>query len=273
MLYLVSTPIGNLSELTKRAVEVLSSADFVYSEDTRHSLVLLNHYQIKAKLVSYQKFNERERAIEIVEKLKEGKTIALISDAGTPLISDPGNILIKELIKNELPFTHISGACALVSALVLSGLSTQKFYFAGFLPEKQKDKKELIEEIRNLKSTLVFYVAVHDVEKTLSFLFEQLGSRKFSLVRELTKKFEEVIRGKLGEEINFTKKGEFVLVVEGKTENENETKSIPELYENYLQQGLDKKAAMKEVAKAKGISKSEIYQHLVKLEEKSNVKK
>jgi len=262
MLYLVSTPIGNLSELTPRAVEVLSTADFIYCEDTRHSTILLKHYQIKAKLISYQKFNEKERSNEIVEKLKDGKTIALITDAGTPLISDPGGILIDELNKHNLKYTHISGACALVSALVLSGLNIQKFYFAGFLPEKQKDKKELIEEIKNLKATLVFYVAVHDVESTLLFLFEQLGSRNFSLARELTKKFEEVIRGTLGEKISFTSKGEFVLCVEGKLEKENTSSSITELYEKYLSYGMDKKTAMKETAKVKGISKSEIYKEI-----------
>jgi len=259
MLNIISTPIGNLSELSPRAVEILNSVDFVYCEDTRHSIVLLNHHGIKAKLVSYQRFNERERVQEIVEKLKEGKTLALISDAGTPLISDPGNILVEELVKNDLPFTHISGACALVSALVLSGLNIQKFYFAGFLPEKQKDKNELIEEVKNLKSTLVFYVAVHDIERTLTYFHEKLGSRKFALSRELTKKFEEVIRGTLGQDILITKKGEFVLVIEGKIESENVDKTIEELYQKFVDDGMDKKLAMKEVAKVKGVSKSEVY--------------
>ena len=197
----MATPIGNLKEITYRAVEVLSSSDFIYAEDTRHSAILLNEYGIKAPLISYQKFNERSRCAEIISKLKSGKTVSVISDAGMPLISDPGNILSAELVRENIEYSVVSGPCAAVNALVLSGLDTSSFYMAGFLPQKNSAKKAALDKIKNIEATLVFYCAPHDIKETLSLLYSALGERNVSVVREISKKLETVHRGILGEDI------------------------------------------------------------------------
>ena len=260
MLYIVATPIGNLGEITYRAVETLKSVDAVLCEDTRRTAILLNRYEIKKPLVSYQKFNEREKADYIIERLKNGENLALVSDAGMPVISDPGKVLIDELIKNELEYTVVSGPCALINAVVLSGLDASAFCMVGFLPEKKSERKKQLERFSSLDCTLIFYVAPHDAKETLEFLYSELGKRKVAIVREISKLHEEVVRGELGSTIEFTEKGEFVLVVEGaKNENPLLSLSVVEHIEKYIESGLSKKDAIKKVALDRGVAKSEIY--------------
>lgn len=261
MLYIVATPIGNLGEITYRAVEVLQQVDAVLCEDTRHTRVLLDRYGIKKPLVSYQKFNEREKADYIVGRLKNGENLALVSDAGMPVISDPGKVLLDEVIKEGLDYTVISGPCALVNAVILSGMDASAFCMTGFLPEKTADKKRHIARFRDLTATLIMYVPPHDARQTLDFLYGELGARKVALVREISKMHEEVVRGTLGDFPPFTEKGEFVLVIEGAKEKENELNelSVREHVDSYIMSGLDKKEAMKKTALDRKTSKSEIY--------------
>jgi len=261
MLYVVATPIGNIKEITYRAVETLKSVDAILCEDTRHSAILLREYGIDKPLISYQKFNERSRVDEVVLRLRNGENLALISDAGMPMISDPGHVLIDELVKNALEYTVISGPCAAINALVLSGLSTQNFVFVGFLPEKKVDKDRLLARFSDIPSTLIFYMPLSDADKVLEYLYEKLGDRRFSLCREISKRFEEVIRGRLGSVPEFTHKGEYVLVVEGAPDGEAELNALPikEHVAFYMDGGMDKKQAIKMVAKDRGVPKSEIY--------------
>ncbi len=261
MLYIIATPIGNLGEITYRAVQTLGEVDAILCEDTRRTAILLNHYGISKPLVSYQKFNEREKSAYIVERLKNGENLALVSDAGMPLVSDPGSVLLSSVIENGLDYTVVSGPCALVNAVVLSGLSVSSFCMAGFLPEKKSEREKYVKKFEDLQSTLIFYSPPHNVLSDLQFLFSALGNRKFSAVREISKLHEEVIRGTLGEIPEFTQKGEFVIVVEGAKEKENELNSltIVEHIDAYIAQGLTKKDAMKKVASDRNISKSEVY--------------
>jgi len=261
MLYFVTTPIGNSKEITLLAIETLQKVDMIYAEDVRHSLPLLKKYNIAAPVYEYQKFNEKKKAQEIIEILKDGANIALISDAGVPLFSDPGMVLVNELIANDLDYTVVGCPNAILSGLVLSGLPVQPFTFAGFLPPKNKDKEVLLAGLKNLTSTLVFFIAVHDVDKDIAFLAQNLGNRKASLVREISKKFESVTRFVLGEEIEIIKKGEFVLVVEGKKEEDKEItdETILKNLQELVQAGLDKKEAITFLAKELGIKKSEVY--------------
>ncbi len=260
MLYIVATPIGNLKDITLRAIEVLKEVDLIACEDTRHSLKLLSAYEIKKPLISYHKFNEKESAEKIVEKLKEGKNIALISDAGTPIVSDPGNILVKTLCENSLEFTVIPGACACVSALVLSGLDTARFCFLGFMPEKKSERGEFLEKYKTLDITLLFYSAPHDVEKDLMDVYSVFGDRRAVAVREITKLHEERIEFTLSSGLGKDAKGEFVIVVEGfKGKTYDENISPEEQIAIYVSQGFDKKDALKRVAKERGIKKSELY--------------
>lgn len=264
MLYFVGTPIGNLKDFSFRAVETLKNVDEIGCEDTRHSINLLNAYEIKKPLFSYHKFNERECGEKIIEKLKQGKNIAIITDAGMPVISDPGNILAKMLIESGLEFTTIPSGSAFTMALVMSGLPSDKFCFLGFLPEKQGERKEFLSEYKDFSGTLIFYSAPHDVVKDVNTLFENLGARKVALVREITKLHEEVIRFTLGEKVEIKELGEFVIVVEGankKAQNENLTNE--ELIELYINSGLDKKEALKKVAKERNIAKSELYKYTI----------
>ena len=211
MLYFVSTPIGNLGDMTFRAVEVLRFVDYIACEDTRHSLPLLNKYEIKKPLVSYQKFNERECSEKIIALLKEGKSVAVISDAGTPLLSDPGAVLARELINSGEPFTAVPGANAVLPALVLSGLDSSRFAFVGFLPEKEGDAQKLLESYQYLPSTLVFYSAPHDLKKTFARLYKGFGARKAVAVKELTKLYEKRFEFTLGEDCDIDERGEFVI--------------------------------------------------------------
>lgn len=262
MLYFVGTPIGNLKDISLRAIDVLKSVDEIACEDTRHSLGLLNAYDIKKPLFSYHKFNEKESGERIVAKLKEGKNIAVISDAGMPGVSDPGNVLVNMLMENGLEYTVIPGACAFISALVLSGLENGKFCFLGFLPEKNKDRLEFLQKYKGFDGTLIFYSAPHDVKKDVATLFEAFGDRKAVAVKEITKIHESVVRFNLKDGLGEEPKGEFVILVEGK-EEENSLLSLSEKehIEHYIKLGLDKKEALKKVAKERGVSKSALYKY------------
>ncbi|MBE5730556.1 MAG: 16S rRNA (cytidine(1402)-2'-O)-methyltransferase [Clostridiales bacterium] len=263
MLYIVGTPIGNIKEITLRAIEVLNAVDFIAAEDTRRTAILLNEYDIKKPMISYQKFNERSSAQKLIEILGQGKDVALVSDAGMPLISDPGQLLTQELIKNNLAYTVVGGPCALIDALLLSGLDASRFCMLGFLPEKKSDRDKLLADYSDVKCTLIFYSAVHNVDKDLSYLYEAYGSRSVAVVREISKLYEEVVRGKLGDVLEFVRKGEFVLVVEGAPERDYSELSVLEHYEMYVRNGLNKKDAIKKVASDRNVSKSEIYQIVV----------
>lgn len=269
MLYFVATPIGNLKEITYRAVEILAASDYIYCEDTRRSLILLNEYGIKAPLISYQKFNEKSRVSEIIEKLRAGKTVSVISDAGMPLISDPGSVLVKELVKNSLEFSVISGPCAAVNALVLSGLDTSAFYMAGFLPQKKSAARAALEKLKKIQSTLIFYAAPHDIAETLALLYESFGERRVSVAREISKKFETVYRGRLGEDLNITEKGEMVVVVDGAPEcaEYDERLTVRQHVDLLVSGGMCKKDAVKAVASARKLPKNEVYQATLDREE------
>ena len=239
MLYFVGTPIGNLKDMSFRAVEVLNSVDEIGCEDTRHSLPLLNHYGIKKPLFSYHKFNEKEVSEKITDKLKDGKNIAIITDAGMPVISDPGNVLVNVLIENGLEFTVIPGACAFVSALVLSGLSADKFCFLGFLPQKEGERKEFLEKYTNLDMTLIFYSAPHDLKKDVATLYSVFGERRAVTVKEITKLHETVNRFNLKDGVEEDQKGEFVILVDkGSEENPLLSLSEKEHIEYYINGGI-----------------------------------
>ena len=264
MLYFVATPIGNLKDISFRAVEVLKSVDAIACEDTRHSAVLLNSLEIKKPLFSYHKFNEKESGEKIIDRLKAGENIAVISDAGMPVISDPGNLLVKMLIENGLEFTVISGACAFLSALVLSGLDASKFAFLGFLPEKSGERKRFLEKYKNLDMTLIFYSAPHDVVKNVSGIYEVFGDRAAVAVREISKIHESVEFFNLKDGLKTEPRGEYVILVEGAKQNaEYESLSEEEHVEKYLKQGMDKKDAIKLVAKERGVPKSSLYKYTI----------
>ncbi len=264
MLYFVATPIGNLKDLSFRGVEVLNSVDEIGCEDTRHSLTLLNAYDIKKPLFSYHKFNEREAGEKIISKLLDGKDIAIISDAGMPLISDPGNILTKMLIENGLEFTVIPGACAFLSGLVLSGFTLDKFCFLGFLPDKKTERTSFLSKYKFLDMPLIFYSAPHDLKKDIADIYEVLGDREAVAVKEITKVHERADRFNLSSGYPFEPKGEYVLIVgAGETENECLKLSEKEHVERYILSGMDKKEAIKQVAKERGVSKSSLYKYIV----------
>lgn len=268
-LYLVATPIGNLEDITYRALKTLQEVDLIAAEDTRHSLRLLNHFEIKKPLISYFEHNKAKRGEEIISLLRGGKNIALVTDAGTPGISDPGEDLVRLAVENNINVTVIPGCTASVTALVLSGLPCRRFAFEGFLPHDKNERKKFLEKLRSEERTMVFYVSPHNCLNVLKETESILGDRKSALCRELTKKYEEVIRGQLSEiieklEANDNVRGEMVLVVEGATEQTGEKKdwlslSIDEHMDFYLKQGYEKKEAMKMVAKDRGISKREVY--------------
>lgn len=264
MLYFVGTPIGNLKDISLRAIEVLKEVDEIACEDTRHSLALLNAYEIKKPLTSYHKFNEKEAGEKLIEKLKNGKNIALITDAGMPVISDPGNILTDMLIENGLEFTVIPGASAFVCSLVLAGLDSARFCFLGFLPQKTSERKAFLEKYKNLDLTLIFYSAPHDVKKDVESLYNAFGDRRAVAVKEITKIHERVERFSLSEGLSSEPRGEYVILVEGsKNENENLALSEKEHLDLYIQQGMDKKEALKRVAKERGVSKSSLYKYTI----------
>lgn len=265
-LYIVATPIGNLKDITFRAVETLKNADIIACEDTRHSLALLNEYQISKPLMSFHKFNETAAAKKIIEKVKEGKNVAVISDAGTPAISDPGFLLVKEALNEGIKYTVIPGAAAFVNALVLSGFDASRFMFAGFLPQKNNQKQQLLKKLAGYDCTLIFYSAPHDVNKDIHSLFKAFGDRNFAAVAEITKIHERVIPGKLSQGISEQPRGEYTLIVEGCPQTENPLNSLTaeEHIKHYTDMGLSLMDAVKQTAKDKNVPKNEIYKYTIK---------
>lgn len=272
MIYFVATPIGNLKDITLRALEILNSVDIIACEDTRTSKVLLDKYDIKNKhLISYHKFNEQQSSDNIIKLENEGKNIAIISDAGMPGISDPGNILAKKLVENKIDFTIIPGANALTSALVLSGFDSRTFYFAGFLPEKNSDKDKLLSEISTLQSTLIFYISSHNIKKDVAYLYSQLGDRKACLVKELTKIYESKFYFNLSSMPEIDERGEFVLIIEGNNVQLNKDEmTIPEHVSFYINLGLTKNDAIKKVAKERNLAKNDVYKTVLELKDNRN---
>ena len=276
-IYLVATPIGNLSDISMRAIETLKNVDIIACEDTRNTIRLLNHFEIKGHLTSYHEYNKIDKAYELCEKVKEGNNIAFVSDAGMPAISDPGYELVDIAYKEGLEVTVVPGASAVVSALAISGISSRRFAFEGFLPADKNEKKEILTELSQESRTIILYEAPHRLLKTLKELFEYMGDRNIAIVREITKLHEEVLKGRLAEIISDYEsekvaiRGEYVLVIEGKSlleKKEERQKSFEEIsirehYEKYIAEGMDKKEAMKAVAKDRGIQKREVYKELL----------
>lgn len=271
-LYLVATPIGNLEDITLRALRILKEVDTILAEDTRKTLKLLNHFEIQKPLISFYRHNEGVKVNHIINMLNDGKVLALVSDAGTPAISDPGEDLVRACIENEIEIIPIPGAVAFVQGLIASGFDTTKFAFEGFLSINKRCRKERLEILKNEERTIVFYEAPHKLKRTLQDFKEAFGGdRRIVLAREITKIHEEMLRLTVDEAIAYYEenevKGEFVIVLEGVHKKEEIVEeTIKELMEQYLEEGYDKKEAMKLVAKKKGISKSEVYKELLKTE-------
>ena len=275
-LYLCATPIGNLQDMTERVLLTLKEVDLIAAEDTRNSIRLLRHFEIRTPMTSYHEYNKVEKAHYLVDQLLTGKNIALITDAGTPAISDPGEVLVAECQKAGVPVTSLPGCCACVTALTLSGLPTRRFCFEGFLPTDKKEKAFVLEELARETRTMILYEATHHLKRTLSELLETLGERRITLCRELTKKFETIMPTTLEGAADYYEenepKGEYVLVIEGKSRKEIEEEqqkswesmSIEEHMAFYEKQGIDRKSAMKKVAADRGVGKREIYQALLK---------
>ena len=275
-LYLCATPIGNLQDMTERVLLTLKEVDLIAAEDTRNSIRLLNHFEIRTPMTSYHEYNKVEKAHYLVDQLLTGKNIALITDAGTPAISDPGEVLVAECQKAGVPVTSLPGCCACITALTLSGLPTRRFCFEGFLPTDKKEKAFVLEELARETRTMILYEAPHHLKRTLSELLETLGERRITLCRELTKKFETIMPTTLEGAADYYEenepKGEYVLVIEGKSRKEIEEEqqkgwesmSIEEHMAFYEKQGIDRKSAMKKVAADRGVGKREIYQALLK---------
>lgn len=274
-LYLCATPIGNLEDISYRVLKALKEADLIAAEDTRNSLRLLNHFEIKTPMTSYHEYNKYDKAAVLIRDMAEGKNVALITDAGTPAISDPGEVLVRMCYEAGIEVTSLPGACACITALTLSGLSTRRFCFEGFLPSDKKERKVILEELSRETRTMIVYEAPHHLVKTLEELFDSVGNRNITICRELTKIYEEANRMKLEEAIAFYKenapRGECVLVIEGKSFEEIEAErkesfeemSLEEHMEQYTSQGIEKKEAMKLVAKDRGISKRDVYSLLL----------
>lgn len=273
-LYLCATPIGNLEDMTFRVIRTLKEVDLIAAEDTRNSIKLLNHFEIQTPMTSYHEYNKYEKGRKLVEKLQEGMNIALITDAGTPGISDPGEELVKMCYEAGVSVTSLPGAAACITALTISGLSTRRFAFEAFLPSDKKEREQILRELETETRTMILYEAPHRLVKTLKLLLEHLGNRKITVCRELTKRHETAFAATLEDAVAHyeanTPKGECVLVLEGKSREqmqEEERKqwedmTIEDHMEVYLKQGMDKKSAMKAVAKDRGVSKREIYQYL-----------
>lgn len=267
-LYIVATPIGNLEDITLRAINILKNVDIIAAEDTRHTLKLLNHFEISKPLISYHRHNEDTKTEILIKELINGKDIALVSDAGTPGICDPGEEIIKECIEQNIEVIPIPGACAMINALICSGISTKEFIFIGFLPLNKKLRKEKVEEIQKANKTLILYEAPHKLESTLKDLKPILEDRKIVLAREITKIHEEFIRGDIDFLIEKSKeiKGEIVLIIEAnnkKEENKLLDLSLEEHYKYYENQGLEKKEIIKKIAKDRNVNKNEIYKNFI----------
>ena len=276
MLYICGTPIGNLEDMTYRVVRVLSEVDLIAAEDTRQSVKLLNHFDIKTPLTSYYEHNKDVKGSQLIKLLQEGKDIALVTDAGMPGISDPGEDLIKLCYENNVPVTVVPGPTAVVTALVLSGLNSRSYIFEGFLPRNKKQRAEVLERLVDESRTTVFYEAPHHLVDTLDSIYKTVGDRNIAVARELTKKHETVNRGAVGEVLEYFKenepKGEFVLVLEGKDKEKIkedkiasfEEMTIEEHFNMYIEQGMSEKDAMKQVAKDRGIGKRDVYAYIKK---------
>lgn len=260
-LYIVSTPIGNLKDITLRAIETLKSVEIVLCEDTRVTSKLMQAYNIEVPLRSYQKFNERSMVEQVIYYLENHKSVALVSDAGTPLISDPGFILVDELVKAKFNVVSIPGASAALAALVTSGIVTQPFTFIGFLPRKTGEMHKVLESYRERKETLIIYESPNRIDKSLAYILEVLGNRRISIARELTKKFETYYRGDIKDivETNLDKRGEYVLIIEGSTEIKIEFNDPIKLVEHYINQGYEEKEAIKQASNDLKVHKSEVY--------------
>lgn len=268
ILYVTATPIGNLEDITLRAIRILKEVDLIAAEDTRHTLKLLNHLGITKPMVSYHRHNEEIRTESLIKELKEGKQIALVSDAGTPGICDPGEEIIKKCIEENIKIIPIPGACAMVNALIVSGISTKEFIFLGFLPLNKKNRAEKLQEIKDANKTLILYEAPHKLKNTLKDLEGILHDRQIVLVRELTKIHEETIKGTAKQLQNIAEglKGEIVLIIEGakiKEEKELNELSLKEHYAFYEKQGLEKKEIIKKIAKDRNVNKNEIYKQFI----------
>jgi hypothetical protein len=269
-LYIVATPIGNLDDITLRAIKTLQEADLIAAEDTRHTLKLLNHLEISKPMISYHRHNEETKSNVLIEKLQEGQNIALVSDAGTPGICDPGEEVIKKCIELGINIVPIPGACAMINSLICSGIDTKEFTFLGFLPLNKKLRKKKLEEIEKENKTIIIYEAPHKLETTLKDLQKVLTQdRKVTLAREITKIHEEFIRGNIDEIIQKAEnlKGEIVLIIEGNKEVEEENSlnnlTIEEHYKFYEKQGLSKKDIIKKVAKDRNMNKNDVYQQFI----------
>ncbi len=273
-LYLCATPIGNLEDMTFRVIRTLKEVDLIAAEDTRNSIKLLNHFEIQTPMTSYHEYNKYEKGRKLVEKLLEGQNIALITDAGTPGISDPGEELVKMCYESGISVTSLPGAAACITALTISGLSTRRFAFEAFLPSDKKEREQILKEMETETRTMIVYEAPHRLVKTLKLFLERLGNRKITICRELTKRHETALAVTLEEAVAHYEanppKGECVLVIEGKSREEAreeerkqwEEMTIEDHMEVYTKQGMDKKSAMKAVAKDRGVSKRDIYQYL-----------
>lgn len=271
MLYLCATPIGNLGDMTPRVTETLDSVDLIAAEDTRNSIRLLNHFGIRTSMTSYHEYNKVEKADYLVEQIQQGKNVALISDAGTPAISDPGEVLVQKCQERGITVTSLPGPAACITALTLSGLSSRRFCFEGFLPSDKKEKAQILAELKEESRTIVIYEAPHHLVRTLGELYEALGERRITLCRELTKKFETILPTTIGEALSLYEReeprGEYVLVVEGKSLRQKEEErqdswqsmTVEEHMALYEKGGMDQKTAMKQVAKDRGVPKREIY--------------
>ncbi len=274
-LYLCATPIGNLEDITFRVLRTLKEVDLIAAEDTRNSIKLLNHFEIKTPMTSYHEFNKIEKAYQLVDRMREGKNIALITDAGTPGISDPGEDIVRICYEEGIEVTSLPGPAACITALTMSGLPTRRFAFEAFLPRDKKERAAVLKQLKNESRTMIVYEAPHHLIKTLEELFEILGDRKITVCRELTKRYEEKTLTTISECLNYYKenepRGEYVLVIDGKTFKEMEeeerkaweTMSLEEHMAMYEAQGTSHKEAMKLVAKDRGISKRDVYQALL----------
>ncbi len=274
-LYLCATPIGNLGDMTPRVVETLRNVDIIAAEDTRNSLKLLTHFEIHTPMTSYHEYNKVEKAHALIAKMAQGQDVALITDAGTPAISDPGEVFVKLCHEAGIHVTSLPGAAACITALTLSGLSTRRFSFEGFLPPDKKERAGVLEECRDESRTMIFYEAPHHLKKTLQELYTALGDRHVTLCRELTKKFETVMPTTLQGALDFYEanepRGEYVLVIEGRSQEEKRQEArenwlempVEEHVALYERQGMDRKDAMKQAAKDRGVSKRDIYQALL----------
>ncbi len=268
-LYLVATPIGNLEDITLRAINVLKDVDLIAAEDTRHTLKLLNHLKLAKPLMSYHRHNEDIKTDKLMDKLLEGENIALVSDAGTPGICDPGEAIVKTCVEKGIDVIPIPGACAMINALIASGIDTKEFTFLGFLPINKKSRKEKLHKIETSKETIILYEAPHKLMSTLNDLKMILGDRKVVLARELTKIYEQFIRGNIEEVMEKAQnlKGEIVLIVQGNKEidikQEFEHLSLEDHYQLYESQGLEKKEIIKKIAKDRKLAKNEVYQKFI----------